>query len=51
MQNIVVRENVSITASDDENASVRGALNRDSNVIVSSNKSVQSGDRVRLSDG
>jgi len=51
MQNIVVRENVSITASDDENASVRGALSRDSNVIVSSNKSVQSGDRVRLSDG
>ena len=48
MQNTVVRVNVSIIASDDEMASVTGALGRDSSVIVSSNKTITHGDRVRV---
>ena len=51
MQNTVVRVNVNIIASDDEMASVSGALGRDSNVIVSSNKTISHGDRVRVDEG
>ena len=48
MQNIVVRVNVNIIVSDDDMASVSGALDRNSDVIVSSNKTVEHGDRVRV---
>jgi len=48
LQNEVVRINVTITARDSDNAAVSGGLGRDSSVIVSSNKAVTSGDRVRV---
>ena len=50
VQNIVIRINVSIVASDNEMASVRGAIHRNSQVIVGSNKAVAPGDLVRMGD-
>ncbi|MCL1863922.1 MAG: hypothetical protein FWF78_10190 [Defluviitaleaceae bacterium] len=48
LQNIVVRANVSIVASDSEMASLTGAVNRDSQIITGSNKSISVGDRIRV---
>ena len=49
LQNIVTRVDVNILASDTDNASVRGPVDRNSRVITGSNKAVTAGDRVRVS--
>jgi hypothetical protein len=48
LQNEVVRVDVNITARDNDMASVSGAIARNSEVIVSSNRSITVGDRVRV---
>lgn len=48
LQNVVERVNVTIHAQDDDNVSVIGSVSRNSQVIVSSNKPVHVGDRVRV---
>jgi multidrug efflux pump subunit AcrA (membrane-fusion protein) len=48
LQNEVVRVDVNITARDKETASVTGAVANNSEVIVSSNRSINVGDRVRV---
>lgn len=48
VENVVVKTAVTITASDDDNAAVRGAFDRSSKVITSSDKAVEAGDRVRI---
>ena len=48
LQNVVMRIDVNVAASDRDNVSVRGSANRDSQVITSSNKAVTAGDRVRI---
>ncbi|MDR0490543.1 MAG: hypothetical protein LBH28_04785 [Oscillospiraceae bacterium] len=50
LQNVVTRVNVNVTASDSEMASVRGPVDRNTQVITDSNKSVSAGDRVRISE-
>ena len=50
LQNVVTRVNVNVAASDSDMASVRGPVNRDSQVITGSNKSVTAGDRVRVNE-
>ena len=50
LQNTVTRVNVNIAASDSDSVSVRGPVSRDSQVIVSSNKAVVAGDRVRVNE-
>ena len=47
--NVVIRVPVTITASDDDNAAVQGPVGRNSKIITGSNKSVEAGDRVRIS--
>jgi len=47
LQNVVERVNVTIVASDNDMVAVRGAVSRDSQVIVGSNKAITAGDRVR----
>ena len=49
VQNVVVRVNVTIVAADSEMAALRGPINRDTLVIVGSNKAITAGDRVRVS--
>jgi len=48
VQNIVMRANVTVNAYDNNNVSVSGAVWRQSQVIVGSNKAVSVGDRVRV---
>jgi len=48
VQNIVVRVNIIINASDSNMVSVSGAIGRGSQIIVGSNKAVSAGDRVRV---
>jgi len=48
IQNIVVRVNVVINASDNTMVSVSGPIGRSSQVIIGSNKAVSAGDRVRV---
>ena len=50
LQNVVTRVNVNIAALDSDMASVRGPVNRDSQVITGSNKAVSAGDRVRVNE-
>ena len=50
LQNVVVRVNVTIIAADDMTASVLGAVGRNTQVIVSSNRPISVGDRVRESE-
>jgi len=50
LQNIVMRVNVTIVASDSDMVSVRGPVTRDSQVIVGSNKAISAGNRVRIAD-
>ena len=49
LQNVVVRVNVTIVAADDMMVSVRGPVSRGSQVIVSSNRAISVGDRIRES--
>jgi len=49
VENIVVRTPVTVLASDDDMAAVRGAVSGSTEVITGSNKAVQTGDRVRMS--
>ena len=48
LQNVVMRVDVNIAASDSETVSVRGPVDRESLVITGSNKTVAAGDRVRV---
>jgi len=48
LQNVVVRANVSIIASDNEMVSVAGAVSRNCQVITSSNRTISVGDRIRV---
>jgi len=48
LQNIVTRVSVTIVASDGDMVSVRGPVDRNSQVIIGSNKSITAGDRVRI---
>ena len=48
LQNVVVRVNVTIIASDNEMVSVRGPVDRSSQVITGSNRPVSVGDRIRI---
>ena len=47
--NTVIRVPVTINASDDDNAAIQGSVGRNSKIITGSNKSVEAGDRVRVS--
>ena len=49
VQNVVVRVNVNLIASDAHFASVMGAIDRNSRVITGSNRAVTVGDRIRES--
>jgi len=48
LQNVVLRVNVTLIASDEERASVLGAIDRNSQIITGSNKAVSVGDRIRV---
>ncbi|MCL2372657.1 MAG: hypothetical protein FWC78_04565 [Defluviitaleaceae bacterium] len=48
LQNVVMRVNVTIVASDSDMVSVSGAVSRSCQVIVSSNRPVSVGDRIRV---
>jgi len=48
LQNIVVRANVTVVASDNEMVSVMGPVDRNSQVITGSNKAISVGDRIRV---
>ena len=50
LQNIVTRVNVNVAASDSDTVSVRGPVNRESQVISGSSKAVAAGDRVRVNE-
>jgi hypothetical protein len=49
-QNVVIRADVNVTASDSDMASVRGPVDRNSQIITSSNKAISEGDRVRVNE-
>jgi len=48
LQNVVVRVNVTIIASDNDMVSVRGPVDRNSQVITGSNRPIAVGDRIRV---
>ena len=48
VENTVTRVPVTVVASDTESAAVQGPVNRNSQIITASNKSVTEGDRVRV---
>lgn len=50
VENVVVKTAVTISASDDNSAAVRGAFDRNSKVITGSDKAVEAGDRVRVNE-
>lgn len=50
IENVVVKTAVTISASDDDSAAVRGAFDRNSMVITGSDKAVEAGDRVRVNE-
>ncbi len=45
-----MREDVKVLAKDDSNTAISGAIGAYTFVITTSNKSVKSGDQVRLAD-
>ena len=49
-QNIVVSLPVTVVETGDTTAAVSGALDADTQVIVSSTRAVQAGDRVKIHD-
>ena len=50
LQNVVMRVDVNVAASDSDMASVRGPVDRNSQVITGSNKPISAGDRVVVRD-
>ena len=48
LQNVVVRVNVTIFASDNQMVSVMGPVSRSCQVIISSNRAISVGDRIRV---
>lgn len=50
LQNVLVRLPVTVLEEGDTTTAVSGALDYDTQVVVSSDKSVQAGDKVRISD-
>lgn len=50
LQYVVRRENVTLLANDGQTAAVDGILSADSQVVLSSSRSIQEGERVRLGE-
>ena len=50
LQNVLVRLPVTVLEEGDTTTAVSGALDYDTQVVVSSDKSVQAGDKVRIRD-